>query len=170
MKSLFTSDWLRRSGVVLAGAALSLSVVSMWAIPALSSSQRERLAEKMLVLQASRERWIEINITTQRLVAWEGGSPIYAVIISTGRGSTPTRPGIFAIQSKQRYSRMRGRDYDVLNVPHAMYYSGGYAIHGAFWHRRFGTPVGHGCVNVAPNHAQWLFSWATVGTPVVIHQ
>jgi lipoprotein-anchoring transpeptidase ErfK/SrfK len=49
-----------------------------------------------------------------------------------------------------------------------MYYEGNYGIHGAFWHRRFGTPVSHGCVNVAVNHARWLFDWASVGTAVVI--
>ncbi|MGA9378208.1 MAG: L,D-transpeptidase, partial [Phormidium sp.] len=59
--------------------------------------------------------------------------------------------------------------YDVPNVPHTMYFHRGYAIHGAYWHNRFGTPVSHGCINVAPNHAAWLFNWANVGTPVVVH-
>jgi lipoprotein-anchoring transpeptidase ErfK/SrfK len=63
---------------------------------------------------------------------------------------------------------MKGAGYDIPNVPYAMYYEGNYGIHGAFWHRRFGTPVSHGCVNVAVNHARWLFDWASVGTAVVI--
>jgi lipoprotein-anchoring transpeptidase ErfK/SrfK len=63
---------------------------------------------------------------------------------------------------------MQGEDYNVPDVPHAMYYSGNYAIHGAYWHNSFGIPVSHGCINVAPDHAAWLFNWATVGTPVVV--
>lgn len=126
-------------------------------------------AQKMAVLKQSSERWIEVNIATQRLIAWEGGVPVYAVIISTGTDDHPTPPGTFTIQSKHRTARMQGDDYDVPDVPFTMYYYGGYAIHGAYWHHRFGTPVSHGCVNVAVDHAEWLFNWASVGTPVVVH-
>ena len=118
----------------------------------------------------SDRRWIEIDLARQRLIAWQGATPLYAVLVSTGKASTPTRSGVFAIQSRHRYSRMTGEDYDVANVPYTMYYSGSYAIHGAYWHHRFGTPVSHGCVNVAVNHARWLFNWASTGTPVVVHQ
>jgi lipoprotein-anchoring transpeptidase ErfK/SrfK len=48
------------------------------------------------------------------------------------------------------------------------YYSGNYAIHGAYWHRSFGIPISHGCTNVAPDHAAWLYQWASVGTTVVV--
>lgn len=65
---------------------------------------------------------------------------------------------------------MRGADYDVPNVPYTMYYHRGYALHGAYWHRKFGTPVSHGCVNLAVNHAKWLFNWAGVGTSVIVHK
>jgi lipoprotein-anchoring transpeptidase ErfK/SrfK len=64
---------------------------------------------------------------------------------------------------------MQGPGYDVPDVPFTMYYYRGYAIHGAYWHNNFGTPVSHGCTNVAVNHAEWLFDWADVGTPVVVH-
>lgn len=52
----------------------------------------------------------------------------------------------------------------------AMYFSGGYAIHGAYWHNNFGTPVSHGCVNVRVDRAERLFNWAEVGTPVIVHE
>ena len=169
MKNIISTNWLRCSRTFCAGAAATLTALSVCIAPALTTPEADKLAEKMTELQASDERWIEINLSRQRLIAWEGGSPVYAVIVSTGKRSTPTRPGIFAIQTKHRRARMRGRDYDISNVPHTMYYQGSYAIHGASWHRRFGTPVSHGCVNVAPNHAQWLFNWASVGTSVVIH-
>jgi lipoprotein-anchoring transpeptidase ErfK/SrfK len=170
LKSIIFCNWLRRSGTFMAGAALTLTAFGVYVAPALTTPEPEKITEKMMTLQSSQERWIQIDLKKQRLIAWEGGSPVYAIIISSGKGSTPTRPGIFTIQSKRRTDRMRGADYDVPNVPYAMYYSGNYAIHGAYWHRRFGTPVSHGCVNVAVNHARWLFDWASLGTAVVIHQ
>jgi len=119
--------------------------------------------------QRSRRRWIEINLSSQRLIAWEGKVPTYAILVSTGKDSSQTPTGVFAIQTQERYARMRGSGYDVPNVPYTMYFMGNYAIHGAYWHHRFGTPVSHGCINLAVNHARWLFSWASLGTPVVIH-
>lgn len=121
-------------------------------------------------LKRSRQRWIEIDLSSQRLTAWEGRNPVYGILISTGKASTPTRSGVFAIQTRERYARMRGAGYDVNDVPYTMYYSGSYAIHGAYWHRRFGTPVSHGCINLAVNHARWLFNWARIGTPVIVRR
>jgi lipoprotein-anchoring transpeptidase ErfK/SrfK len=119
-------------------------------------------------LQQSNQRWIEIKLSRQRLIAWEGNTPVYAVIISTGKASTPTPRGVFEIQSRLRTARMQGDDYDITDVPYTLYYSGNYAIHGAYWHNRFGTPVSHGCVNVAVDHARWIYNWASIGTPIVI--
>ncbi|HEY9609703.1 L,D-transpeptidase [Allocoleopsis sp.] len=169
MNSIMSLQWLRRSGKFLAGAVLTLTAFGIWVVPTYSTPVGELIAKKMMELEASQERWIQIDLKNQRLIAWEGGTQVYAIVISTGKGSTPTRPGIFNIQTKLAKSRMRGADYDVPNVPYVMFYEGNYAIHGAFWHRRFGTPVSHGCVNVAVNHARWLFDWASVGTPVVIN-
>jgi len=118
----------------------------------------------------SNQRWIEIDLSSQRLTAWQGKNPEYAVIISTGKNATPTLTGVFSIQTKLRSARMQGDDYDIPDVPYTMFYSGGYAIHGAYWHRSFGTPVSHGCVNVAVDHAERLFDWAEVGTPVIVRQ
>lgn len=130
--------------------------------------QVTKIAEAVTNLKQSTDRWIEIDLSSQRLIAWEGGVPVYAVIVSTGKSSTPTLTGVFAIQTRLRYARMQGEDYDVPDVPYTMYYYGGYAIHGAYWHHNFGTPVSHGCVNVAVNHAGWLYNWAKIGTPVVV--
>ena len=135
-----------------------------------SRANQARISQRMAELRQGQQKWLEINVATQRLIAWEGGKPVYAIVVSTGKSSTPTYPGIFSIYRKQHPERMRGRGYDIPNVPHAMYYHRGYAIHGAYWHRRFGTPVSRGCTNVAPNHARWLYNWATVGTPVVVHR
>lgn len=124
---------------------------------------------EMASLKKSNKRWIEINLSTQRLIAWQGKTWVDARIISSGKSSTPTYTGVFAIQSMYRSTVMSGQGYSVPDVPHAMFYDGGYAIHGAYWHNSFGTPVSHGCVNMSESAAQWLFSWARVGTPIVIH-
>ena len=126
------------------------------------------IAYKMQDLKKSNKRWIQIDLSKQRLIAWEGKKQVYAVIVSTGKRSTPTLPGIFSIKAKYPSVHMKGDGYLAPNVPYTMYYEGFYAIHGAYWHNRFGTPVSHGCTNVAVNHAEWLFNWAKVGTPVVV--
>lgn len=118
----------------------------------------------------NRRRRIVIDLSQQRLYAWQGKRLIYSFRISTGKRSTPTPRGRFRIRSKYRYNRMRGRGYDIPNVPYAMYFYRGYAIHGAFWHNRFGTPVSHGCVNLRVHHARRLFRWATHGTSVLVRR
>jgi lipoprotein-anchoring transpeptidase ErfK/SrfK len=158
-------SWLIVAGIL----ATEVVAVNLFVPVVVAQTYQDTLNQKMAILKKSGERWIEVNLSTQRLIAWEGSKPVYAVIISTGKKGTPTIPGIFAIQSKRSIDRMRGEDYDIDDVPYAQYYSGGYAIHGAYWHRNFGTPVSHGCINLAVDHAKWLFNWSEVKTPVVIH-
>lgn len=163
---------LCRRIIFLSAIALTLISVTWGTTPraAVALDPAPKITQEMVALKTSEKRWIEINLSTQRLIAWEGKKPVYAVMISTGKEATPTLRGVFSIYSQRRLDRMRGADYDVPDVPYAMYYDRGYAIHGAYWHNRFGTPVSHGCINVAVDHAQWLFNWASVGTPVVIHR
>ncbi len=116
------------------------------------------------------KRWIEVNLAKQRLIAWEGQKTIYTIPITSGKEKTPTREGTFSVQRKLRTSRMKGRDYDIADVPYTMYYSGGYAIHGAYWRNNFGRRASHGCVNLPVTQAKKLYSWAGVGTKIVIHQ
>ncbi|MBD2529944.1 L,D-transpeptidase [Nostoc flagelliforme FACHB-838] len=171
MKKLINPDWMRRLQILLTGTALSVSVFTttgtseVWA-----NSKNKVIAQTIQTLQKSDKRWIQIDLSKQRLIAWEGDRVVYGSAISSGKKSTPTLVGTFNIQSKLKTTRMRGNGYDVPNVPHAMFYQGNYGIHGAYWHKRFGTPVSHGCVNLAPKHAKWLFQWASVGTPVVIQK
>jgi lipoprotein-anchoring transpeptidase ErfK/SrfK len=161
MKNLISSDWVRRFKLLIVGAAISLSIISAGSDKVWAQSKREEIRQTIETLRKSERRWIQINVSQQRLTAWEGKTQVYAVKISTGK---------INIQSKHKKTRMRGTDYDVPNVPYAMFYDGNYAIHGAYWHRSFGTPVSRGCVNVAPNHAKWLFNWATLGTPVIVQK
>lgn len=165
-------QWLKRFGLsaclgaILSGAGLAyIPAVS----PALAHTNAE-IAAEVERLRQSGDRWLQVDLSSQRLYAWEGDTPVYAVIVSTGKASTPTVRGVFAIQTMHRTTRMRGADYDVPNVPWTMYFHRGYAIHGAYWHHNFGTPVSHGCVNVAVDHAEWFFNWSSIGTPVVVQE
>ena len=65
---------------------------------------------------------------------------------------------------------MTGPGYDLPNVPFVQYFTGSYAIHGAYWHQSFGVPVSHGCVNLQPGDAAWLYDWADYGTPVIVQR
>ena len=117
----------------------------------------------------SGERWIEVNLAQRRLYAHQGSAIVLSSLVSIGKPSTPTVRGTFRIYTKLRSTRMRGPGYNLPNVPNTMYFYRGYAIHGAYWVRAFGTRVSHGCVNVNLRDAAWLFKWASVGTRVVIH-
>ena len=118
---------------------------------------------------ADGKRWIEVDISDQALTAWQGDVPVFRTTVSTGKPGHRTLPGDFHIYRKYEKARMTGPDYDTPDVPWTMYYYGGFAIHGAYWHNKFGTPVSHGCVNLRVPEAKALFAWADVGTEVVVH-
>jgi lipoprotein-anchoring transpeptidase ErfK/SrfK len=117
----------------------------------------------------SGERWIDVNLATQTLTAYEGKKPVYTIVVSTGLPNTPTPVGVFHIWIKLKYDDMRGPGYYLPDVPYVMYFYKGYGLHGTYWHDNFGTPMSHGCVNLSSADAQWLFNWASVGTKVVTH-
>lgn len=114
-------------------------------------------------------RWIDVDLTHQRLVAYEGETPVYTVIVSTGLPRTPTVTGRFKIYVKYPAADMSGPGYYLRQVPYVMYFYRGYGLHGTYWHNNFGQPMSHGCVNLPTPDAAWLFDWASVGTPVVVH-
>ena len=132
------------------------------------------LSEKPLALvlgENSAEKWIDIDLTTQRLTAYEGNNPVYVFKTSTGLPWMPTVTGEFRIWAKVRSQRMTGGSvqngtfYDLPNVPFVQYFYGGYGIHGTYWHNDFGKPRSHGCVNISIPDAQILFNWTTPPLP-----
>jgi lipoprotein-anchoring transpeptidase ErfK/SrfK len=114
-------------------------------------------------------RWIDVNLTSQVLTAYQGDTAVHSVIVSTGRSQTPTPVGQFRIYVKFVTDDMQGADYFLPAVPWVMYFQGGYGIHGTYWHDNFGEQMSHGCVNLPPSEAEWLFHWSDVGTLVNIH-
>jgi lipoprotein-anchoring transpeptidase ErfK/SrfK len=119
-------------------------------------------------LRQSNQRWIEVSLSERVLTAWEGDTPVRLFTVATGRADEPTLPGVFQIEYKLERAWMQGDGYDIPNVPYTMYYSGNYAIHGAYWHSEFGSAISNGCVNLPVAQAAWLYDWADIGTTVVI--
>jgi hypothetical protein len=144
------------------------------------------------------ERWIDVDLSSQTVVAFVGTRPVYATLISSGKTSkikekdhrTPT--GEWRIREKHITTTMDGDGsaagdlpYSIEDVPYVMYFHRAYALHGAFWHTNYGVQMSHGCVNLAPLDAKWLFYFAspdaragfhgmwsrpeTAGTRVVLH-
>jgi len=116
------------------------------------------------------DKWIEVNLFEQTLAAYEGDRMVYATLVSSGLPWWQTEPGLFRVWSKIKQGKMSGRDgypdyYYLEDVPWTMYFNKAFALHAAYWHDRFGFPHSHGCVNLAPQDAKWLFDWTTpVGT------
>ena len=122
------------------------------------------------------EKWIHIDIPEQTLVAYEGNKPVFVTLVSTGRDHdgyvTPT--GLYRVQHKHISTTMSGNDpkegvYQVEEVPWTLFYQESFAVHGAYWHDNFGNKKSHGCTNVAPADARWLFYWSTPGLPAEWH-
>ena len=123
------------------------------------------------------ERWIDVDLASQTLVAYEGPLPVFATLVSTGRGKegseTLTPRGEHRIWVKLRSTTMANVEdedamshYSLEEVPWVMFFDKAVGIHGAFWHRDFGRVRSHGCVNLAPKDAAWLFAWAGPALPV----
>jgi LysM repeat protein len=115
-------------------------------------------------------RWIEVNLTDQTLTAWQGDVAVLHTKISSGTKFTPTVKGHFKVLRKYKSTPMSGPGYSIPNVPWTMYFHGGYAIHGAFWHNKFGQPMSHGCVNMRVDEAELLYNWAPMDTEVYVHE
>ncbi len=114
-------------------------------------------------------RWINVDLSEQRLTAYEGYTPVRSTLVSTGLPRTPTLVGQYRIYIKLLKTDMRGPGYHIRDVPYTMYYDRGYGIHGAPWHSNFGQRMSAGCINLPVEEARWLFHWASVGTLVNIH-
>ncbi len=151
-----------------------------------------------LVLGAtSEDKWIEVDLSEQKLKAWEGDDLFMETLVSTGLPWSPTPIGEFRIWIKLRATKMeggQGKNYYYLpNVPYVMFFENseipgrrGYGLHGTYWHDDFGTPRSHGCVNLPTEKAGLLYEWSSPsftksrnvvksdttnpGTKIIIHE
>ncbi len=106
--------------------------------------------------------WVDVEVSQQTLTLFRGTTPIFHTVISSGTATNPTPLGIYRMESKLALTDMRSKPgdddaYHVEAVPWAMYFDGRFALHGAYWHNRFGNRVSHGCVNLSPKDAKRVF-------------
>ncbi len=115
----------------------------------------------------STERWVEVDLSEQLAVAYEGTTPVKAFVVSTGVGSTPTVQGTFRIWAKIAMQDMRGGSraagtyYHLRDVKNVQYFHRSYGFHGTYWHDNYGTPMSRGCINMTNEDAKWLFDWTS---------
>lgn len=116
---------------------------------------------------------IEVDLSTQKVYAFEGDTKVMEFLVSTGKwGKTPT--GHFTIAYKTLAQKMSGGSkalgtyYYLPNVQFVQFFGNdeipwgrGFSFHGAYWHNNFGTPMSHGCINMRNEDAEKLFYWTT---------
>lgn len=125
---------------------------------------------------ATYQKYIEVNLTEQRLYAYEKGQLIKTFLVSTGIKKYPTPEGVYSILAKipkkdyeWSYGENHPDNYDIKDVQWNLRFASTLYIHYAFWHNNFGHVMSHGCVNVNKVNAEWIYNWADLGAPVVIH-
>ncbi len=124
------------------------------------------------------ERWLEVNLAKQTLLAVEGDRPVYATLVSTGAGGMSddteknpyvTPKGIYRVHTKHVAATMDSKvpeaEFELRDVPYIQYFKDGYALHAAYWHDQFGTPRSHGCINLAPLDAARIFAFTRPEVP-----
>jgi len=120
------------------------------------------------------EKWVYIKVMWGYLIAYEGDTPVYVTAISPGaaglaKSQFSTRRGKNFVGWKMLASDMSGvqnkKPWFVDEVPWSQYYWGNYALHGAWWHNNFGRPMSHGCINLSPPDAKFMFGWTEPALP-----
>lgn len=122
-------------------------------------------------------KWIEVDVSSKRLYAFENQTLVNSFPVSAGAPATPTVLGRYAIYAKYAVQDMRGNNVDGStyfqpNVRWVSYFYGGYAIHGNYWRPEswFGNiNSSHGCVGLQDYQAEWVYNWAPIGTPIITH-
>ena len=123
---------------------------------------------------AEDERWVHVDLSEQTLVAYIGDRPVFTTLVSTGKEPGMTPIGVHRLQSKHIATSMRDQPveddaYSIEDVPWTQYFHNNVALHGAFWHGGFGLVRSHGCVNLSPPDARWLFGFTAPALPVGWH-
>lgn len=118
---------------------------------------------------------VEVRLDEQLLLAYESGRIVFATRISTGgkrlSGRYTTPVGEFITYHKRPTRHMATGDiasngFDLPGVPWVLYITeGGISFHGTYWHNDYGRPHSHGCINMTPQAAKWLFRWTMPTVP-----
>lgn len=162
-------EWVRYSDRIAQEFYVSadyLKVIDSYKTRYAKDAKVENLTNKKIIVDRSE----------QKLYAYDGEELFMEVLVSTGLDDLPTPRGNFNIFEKTPSRYMQGplpgiseQYYDLPGVPWTMYftYQGG-AIHGAYWHDKFGSQWSHGCVNLVPTDSEKLYDWADLGTTVIV--
>jgi len=122
------------------------------------------------------QKWIDVSLANQTLVAWVGKKPIYATLISSGQdrlGDPQSGPatvqGVFRLLGKHVTrnidDREVGQAYSVSEVPWVMEFSDGVSLTGAYWLSRFGEAQSYHNIATSPVDAHWLWHWSDPALP-----
>ena len=126
-----------------------------------------------------RRTWIEVSVLGGWLIAYEAERPVFATLISPGRGGIPfpgippintasTPLGQFTVTGKFLTATMvSSSDSNIVHaeVQYTQNFSGPHTLHGAYWHDDWGERKSGGCVNLSPNDAQRVFEWTDPALP-----
>ncbi|MBE0409301.1 MAG: L,D-transpeptidase family protein [Anaerolineales bacterium] len=115
------------------------------------------------------EKWVEVNLAEQTLIAYEGDRPVFATLTATGRRGLETEKGLFRTWAILQQGPMQWENvtppYSLASVPWIMYFNRGQGLHGVYWHDLYGTVRSAGCVNLSPHDSHWIFQWAVPNFP-----
>ncbi|MES2643697.1 MAG: L,D-transpeptidase [Myxococcota bacterium] len=119
---------------------------------------------------ADEENWIDVDLDQQTIAWMQGDKPRYVTLVSTGSAGHETPVGTFRIYDKSTTGDMKSLEgakdpYHVEEVPWVMHFKPRYALHGAFWHWGFGHTASHGCINLSPIDARYIFDHVTPALP-----
>lgn len=151
--------------------------LSVSSIQADGDSARELMTVNTapIVRWTTTEKQIVVDISEQRLYAYERGRLAKTFFISSGVSRHPSPIVETAVLEKIPVKRYKWTyaagspdNYDLPNVKWNLRIYGPVYIHGAYWHHNFGYRMSHGCINVDYPDAEWIYNWSDVGTPVSI--
>ncbi len=118
-----------------------------------------------------RDKRLEVDIKKQLLIAYERNAPVWVHRTSTGVLDHGTPHGNFYVHDKRASDRMTGGAaaadedadrYNLAGVPFVSYFTSEWvSVHGTYWHNDYGIPRSHGCVNLPPDAARWVWRWTT---------
>ena len=131
------------------------------------------------LVDPGRRTWLDVSVLGGWLVAYEGLTPVFATLISPGRGGVPfegidplatasTPTGPFRVDGKFITATMVSSSNDTIvhtEVQFVQNFHGPHALHGAYWHDQWGEPKSGGCVNLAPIDAKRVFEWTEPELP-----
>jgi hypothetical protein len=170
-ETLAGGDWVRESEAVL---PVPRSVTPWGA----HVGQPDRTAQAR---KNAQQTWIEVSVLGGWLLAFSGTRPVYATLISPGRGGIPqegkntleiaaTPLGTFPISGKLATVTMQAPgEYVHSDVPWTQNFQKPYAIHSAYWHDNWGNLQSGGCINVSPIDGKWLFDFTEPKLPAGWH-